>query len=206
MHPNLIFRKAEQAQNLAFARQRSFGTLVINAANAPLLAHIPFLLSEDGSRIEGHLVRSNPILKLIGEGIEAVMSVTGPDAYISPDWYEIDNQVPTWNYISVNLRGKLFQLPQDELLPHLNRLSTHFEKQLAPKPVWTLDKMDEQALAKMTRMIVPIALEISEIDGTWKLAQNKPDQARIAAAQQVKASKLGSQTDEIAGLMNNPPC
>ncbi len=206
MHPNPSFRKADQTQNLEFASQRSFGTLAVNSDEGPLLAHIPFLLNPEGTRLEGHLVRSNPILKLIDRGTAAVMSIAGPDAYISPDWYNTENQVPTWNYIAVHLRGSLVQLPQEELRPHLQRLSDFFEKKLAPKPAWKLDKMDDHALAKMMNMIVPIALDVTEINGTWKLAQNKPEQAGISAAQNISLSTPGSQQEQIAHLMLSPPC
>lgn len=206
MHPNNAFRKANEKQNISFARSRSFGTLAINAEGGPLLSHVPFQLNESGDKLEAHLVRSNPILKSIGEGIDAVMSVTGPDTYVSPDWYGIDDQVPTWNYISVHLRGKLIALPQEELPAILERLSNHFEQQLSPKPVWKMDKVDVTALSKMKKMIVPIAIQISDINGTWKLSQNKPEEARLAAAKQIATHGIGSQIKDIAELAKKPPC
>ena len=42
MHPNPAFRKAEDQQNIAFVRERSFGALTINAEGGPLISHIPF--------------------------------------------------------------------------------------------------------------------------------------------------------------------
>lgn len=206
MHPNTTFRKAERQLNLDFSKSRGFGTLAINADNGPLLSHIPFLVSEDGNTLEAHLVRSNPILKQIGEGVEAVISITGPDSYVSPDWYKIENQVPTWNYIAVHLRGKLTRLPDNELTGIIARLSDHFESRLLPKPVWKMEKMDALPLEKMKRMIVPIAMKITDINGTWKLAQNKPDDVRLAAAVEVRQHGIGSQVEELAALMNEPPC
>ena len=117
MHPNPAFRKAEDAQNIEFARDRAFGVLAINADGGPLMSHIPFQLSEDGTYLEAHLVRSNPILRALVDGpLEAVIAVSGADAYISPDWYGVADQVPTWNYVAVHLRGSLRALPQEELL------------------------------------------------------------------------------------------
>lgn len=67
MHPNQIFRGADEARNIAFARQRAFGVLAINAEDGPHLSHIPFLLSDDARSADLHLVRSNPIARM-GEG------------------------------------------------------------------------------------------------------------------------------------------
>ena len=97
MHPNPIFRKTETAKNIAFARMRCFGILSVNSDDGPLLSHIPFILTEDGASLEAHLVRSNPILRLLDTPQKAVIAVSGPDAYISPDWYLVADQVPTWN-------------------------------------------------------------------------------------------------------------
>jgi len=206
MHPNQTFRKANGELNISFARERSFGTLAINADSGPLLSHIPFLLSEDGTYLEAHLVRSNPILKCLDSEIDAVIAVNGGDTYISPDWYELDNQVPTWNYVAVHIRGKLMRLPQDQLSGILERLSSQFETRLLPKPEWKMDKVEQDTLEKLQSMIVPISMQVSSIDGTWKLAQNKPEDARLAASQQVKSNGIGQEIGEIASLMSKPPC
>lgn len=188
MHPNPAFRQVDQARNIAFARDRGFGTLCVNADPSPLLAHIPVLLSEDGTTAELHLVRSNPIVRM-GE-TAAVIAVQGPDGYVSPDWYGVPDQVPTWNYVAVHLRGRLVPLAQDHLHPILDRLSAHFEGRHLPKPPWTMDKMDEDTLGRMLRQILPYRFEISEITGTWKLNQNKPDEVRLRAADQIGSSDL----------------
>ncbi len=209
MHPNNIFRKSKIEQNIDFAQQRSFGILAINGENGPVMAHIPFIIRDNGKTLEGHLVRSNPILSQLSEpnpAVPAVVEVSGPDSYISPDWYEIDNQVPTWNYVALNIRGTLKKLPDEQLERILEETSQHFEKRLAPKPVWTLDKMDNEKLIKMKRMIVPIAVEISSIEGTWKLSQNKPAQVRQSAANATRTNGIGHEIREIADLMQNPPC
>ena len=62
MHPNPAFRKSTAERNLAFARDRGFGALAVNGAEGPILAHIPFLLSPDGSYADLHLARSNQII------------------------------------------------------------------------------------------------------------------------------------------------
>lgn len=201
MHPNLHFRKETEEQNIAFARERAFGTLAINASDGPLLSHVPFLLSEDGKSAELHLVKSNPILKSLNNPQQAVISVMGGDAYISPDWYKVDDQVPTWNYVSVHIRGELSLLPQEEIHEVLNRLSLSMEQRLLPKKPWTSDKMDEQVYQKMLRQISPVKMQVSEISGTWKLSQNKPDEVRIAAAEAVTSSDLGAEIEWIANLM-----
>jgi len=202
MHPNPAYRQVPRETNIAFARKRGFGVLTINADPAPLISHIPFLLSSDGAALEAHLVRSNPIARRLADGpVGARLAVSGPDGYISPDWYKIADQVPTWNYVAVHLSGHLRLLPDAELRPHLDRLSAYFETRLLPKPVWTSGKTDAGVMARLMRMIVPVRLEVDDIDATWKLAQNKDEAARLGAA---AALDLLGQGD-LARFMRAPP-
>lgn len=205
MHPNPAFRGTTSPDNLGFARQRSFGILSVNGDTAPLLAHVPFILSPDNDFVDLHLMRSNPIARALTTPRAAVIAVTGPDAYVSPDWYGAPDQVPTWNYITVHLRGALRLLPDAELRGLLDRQSEQFETRLGPKPPWTAAKMDPQALDRMMRMIVPCRMAVGETDGTWKLGQNKSDAMRISAADRLGKSGIGQETKSLASWMRKPP-
>ena len=199
MHPNPAFRQTPTERNLDFARSRGFGILAVNGEAGPVLAHVPFLLSADASHADLHLARSNPVIGAIPG--PAVMAIGGPDAYVSPDWYGMADQVPTWNYIAVHLRGTLTPLPADSLRRHLEALSAEFESRLAPKPAWTPGKMSDGVMDRMMRMILPFRLTISSVEGTWKLNQNKPAGARAG----VIAALGTTGTQGIATAMQDLP-
>lgn len=201
MHPNPAFRKRDTADHIAFARDRAFGILSVNADDGPLLSHIPFLISEDGTSADLHLVRSNPIARL--DDVPAVIAISGPDSYISPDWYGLDDQVPTWNYVAVHLRGHLEGLPHDQLDDMLARQSAAYENRLLPKKPWTLKKLSEETHRRFLRMILPFRLHITSVDGTWKLNQNKPGTARHAAAASAETAGLGQSLGSLAALMRD---
>lgn len=201
MHPNPIYRKFEREKNVDFARSRGFGILAVNGLAEPLMAHVPFLLSEDGSTVLLHLVRSNHILRLLDTLQPAKIVVSGPDSYVSPDWYGLDDQVPTWNYVAVHLTGTLEKLDADQLLPLLDAESEFFEQQLLPKPVWTTSKMTPDVLARMMRQIVPCKLTVTEIDATWKLNQNKAPAVRQGAIDGISAHGVGHEVQSLADMM-----
>lgn len=200
MHPNPAFRKTAADHNLAFARARGFGVLSVNGPAGPLMAHVPFLLSDDGATADLHLARSNAVIAA-GLPAQAVLAVMGPDAYISPDWYGVPDQVPTWNYIAVHLRGTLVQLPDDAMDSHVNALSDTFEARLAPKPIWKSSKMGGGVMDRMKRMILPFRLQITAVDGTWKLNQNKTPAAQAGVIAALEAQG-GTQAD-IAQAMRD---
>jgi transcriptional regulator len=201
MHPNPVYHDADAAQNIGFARERGFGVLAAMGAETLLMSHVPFLLSEDGSVAELHLVRSNPIVRALKEPLQVKIAVSGPDSYISPDWYGVADQVPTWNYVAVHLAGVLELRPQEELHDLLDRQSAVHEERLLSKPPWKTSKMTPEVMEKMMRMIVPCRMQVTGIDGTWKLNQNKPDAVRASAAKQVAGYGFGSEADILAALM-----
>ena len=201
MHPNPSFRNTSGGHSWELVSQTSFGTLVQSTSGLPVVSHVPFLLSTCRSYIELHLVRSNPMARVdVGEAVPTTLIVNGPDGYISPDWYGIDDQVPTWNYVAVHLTGQLVRLADDALEPLLARLSDQFETKLHPKPTWTMEKMTDDVKTKMMRQILPFKFEISELHSTWKLGQNKPEQARLGAAK-----ALADHVPELAKLMKDLP-
>jgi transcriptional regulator len=199
MHPNPIYRQASQDENLAFAAARGFGVLAVNGDDGPLISHIPYRIEDRA--VELHLMRSNPIARALVAPQPAVLAVTGAHSYVSPDWYGIEDQVPTWMYVAVHLRGKLELLGDAALGPVLERLSARFEAQLLPKPPWSTAKMPPDVMARLMRMIVPCRLTVETVDGTWKLGQNKAEAARLAAADAVERAGIGDGLAELAALM-----
>lgn len=203
MHPNPTYRRAPEKRTIAFIRDRAFGQITMNGTDGLLAAHVPVLLSEDATTLDLHLVRSNPILRELTTPQPILLAITGPDGYVSPDWYGVDDQVPTWNYVAVHIRGTLETFAQDQIRDVLDRQSAHFENQL-PKPPWTTDKMTPEVLDKMMRQIVPCRITITDIQSTFKLNQNKPDEVRLRAADGMESSGIGIETSQLAALMRNP--
>ena len=202
MHPNPIYHVGGREDCLSFAAETGFGMLAVSAPDSPPhMAHVPFVLS--GETIEMHLMRSNPVARAARSGATARLAVQGPHGYISPDWYGIEDQVPTWNYVAVHLTGRLVPVPQEQLRSMLERLSDTFEERLAPKPVWKLSKVPADVVDRLMRIIQPFALEIEDVDGTWKLAQHKTEAARLAAADGLESAGLGAETALLAALMRS---
>ena len=206
MHPNPAFRQTPAADSLALARARGFGVLMVNGEDGPLVSHIPFLLDAEGAVADLHLSRGNPICRM-ALPVPAVIAVSGPDAYISPDWYgpqdRVPDQVPTWNYVAVHLRGVLEPVPPDALRAHVDALSAEHEARIAGKSPWTSAKMTPGAIERLMRMILPFRLRISRVEATWKLNQNKDPALRAGVIAALSAGDAGARA--IADLMRALP-
>jgi len=168
--------KIETTEAIAHLRQRAFGLLVLPTSDAPSASHLPFLVDErpDGKvRIELHVARANRLHTLIGTGCKVLLVCQGPDAYISPDWYSVANQVPTWTHASVHVTGTAVVLPEADTLAHVDRSSEYFEQRLLPKKPWISAKLDTARRDAMLKAIVSIAIDVENIEAQKKLIQHK---------------------------------
>lgn len=198
MHPAAPFHWRDRVAMRTFVEGRAFGALFCPTPEGPRVAHVPVMF-EDDSRIVFHLARTNALVPYL-DGARGLFVVQGPDGYISPDWYGIDDQVPTWNYIAVELEGTLTRTADESLLALVDDLSAGHEARLAPKQPWTRHKMKSGAAEMMMRGITGWSMDIEQWRGTRKLGQNKPDAARLAAA----AGAEGAGQTAIAGEMRQP--
>lgn len=199
MHPDAAFRWQDRSAMRAFAAEVGFGMLFLTTPDGPRVAHVPFVfLDED--HIGFHIARGNAMTKHL-DGAEALFVINGPDGYISPDWYGQSDQVPTWNYMALELQGPVRQLDHVALIDQVDALSEYQEKRLAPKEPWTRDKMSDGLFDKLLRGISGFELDITAWRSTVKLGQNKSAEARAAAADGAQAAGNSS----IAYLMRNLP-
>ena len=195
--------KSDRAASLAFAEARGFGTVCAFDGKKPIASLLPFYLNyaDDGTpRALFHVARGNPLVKLADGTSSWLLAVNGADAYVSADWYVSVDQVPTWLYQSVHLTGTVRTLAEDELAAQVDALSAKFEGWLAPKKPWTSAKVTAGRLEMLKKAIVGFVMTIEEVEGSFKLNQQKSEVDYAAVANALAAQgDAGSQ--QIAGLM-----
>ncbi len=156
---------------------------------------IPFML--DSARgphgtLVAHVARANPLWKAARTDAESVVMFQGAQAYISPAWYatkaETGKVVPTWNYVLVEVRGRLRVIDDAAWVQGLvSTLTDRHEAQRAASEekadTWKVTDAPDDYIATMQRAIVGIEIEIASIKGKWKVSQNRSaaDRAGVAA-------------------------
>jgi len=184
MHPAPAFHVEDRAVLLDFLRAHPFVTIAASVGGRPMVAQSPVVIRDlDGEiALDFHLSRGNVLTPHLTQGFRAVVLATGLDAYISPDWFEGADQVPTWNYQSVEAEGSAAPLNDEELVALLDDLSAQEEARLLPKKPWTRDKMKPGKFDALLRGIQGGRLFVERLEGTFKLSQNKSDADRLGAA------------------------
>lgn len=160
------FEVTDNEEIFSFVEANAFGQLISQVNGRLFSSHIPFLVSNDRTRIFAHLAKSNPQLIEI-EKQEAMLTFEGPHDYISPSWYSGPG-VPTWNYQAVHIYGncKVFSDASrlKEVVDSLTyKYESGFEKPWKPEYKST-----------MLGAIVGVEIQIDEVQCKYKLSQNRP--------------------------------
>lgn len=164
-----------------FIEAHPLGALVTGGADGLFATHLPLLLDRErgaGGVLQGHVARANPHHRRTGDSSEALVIFTGPDAYVTPAWYpakaEHGKVVPTWNYVAVHVYGALrFSEDPEFLLRHLEALTRRHERDQAHP--WSVHDAPAGYIEQLARGVVGLEIEITHVEGKWKMSQNRSD-------------------------------
>ncbi len=194
------FAVTDREFQLDLLQQLPFGLLTTVTQGRIDTSAIPFLLDRNAAALFGHLARANPQWRSLTQASDLTVTLVGPNTYISPSWYSTANRVPTWNYVTVVVRGRVELLDDPvQRLELVDRLSAHHERDL-PHP-WTSDKLALQTRDALLNAIVAFRIDIDSIEAKVKLSQNRTQEEVRAAAAQLIARDGSSAEREIARMM-----
>lgn len=188
------FEVTEVAVMQQLIRDYPLATLISRTAEVINANHIPLMLLPERlpwGCLQGHVARANPLLQEVRDNPEVLVIFQGAQSYISPAWYpskqEHHRVVPTWNYTAVHAYGSLRVIEDHSWLhTHLAAMTAQHETEL-PEP-WQLSDAPAEYIEKMLNAIVGIEIQITTLQGKWKVSQNRPsqDQQGVATALQAQ--------------------
>lgn len=154
-----------------FIEKYSFATVFSQHNGEPYATHLPLTLNKSESALYGHFARPNEQWK-DAENQQVFVVFQGPHCYISPSWYETMKAVPTWNYMSVHLYGKMEIIEDGKVIfDSLNDLVNKYE---SPDSPYNLNVVEPSFIEGMSKGIVAFRIKITKIEAKAKLSQNHP--------------------------------
>ncbi len=182
----------------SFIEDNSFGLLLSLDGSGIQDTHTPFIFSEDGKSLLGHIARANPQWKSWTENRKVKVIFSGPHAYISPSYYITEFAVPTWNYSAVSISGDLMIVDEEKhVLEFLDKLVAKFEN---PENPWRMNRADERYM-KLLSGIVAFSISIESVEASFKMNQNKSEKDRSKVIDSLSASKCPFD-HEVASMMS----
>ncbi|MER6812203.1 FMN-binding negative transcriptional regulator [Spirillospora sp. NPDC000708] len=161
--------------------------LVTSTPRGLVATFLPVLYDPDVGEhgaLLAHVARNNDQWSAPAQG-ESLFIVHGPDAYVTPSWYaskaEHGRVVPTWNYLTAHVYGRLVVHDDPAWLESLVRRLTDRHEAGRPAP-WSVDDAPPEYIAGQLRAIVGLELVITRIEAKAKLSQNRPAADRDGVA------------------------
>jgi transcriptional regulator len=200
------FAAHDRAQIAEFVNQAGAADLVTFDGARLVSTLLPLIWDRgDGGngRLIGHLALNNPQWQDTAAGVPALAIFHGPQAYISPSWYQSTKDhgrtVPTWNYTTVHMSGPVtFHRDEDWLADVVTRLTERHE---AGRPGrWWVRDAPEKFIAGQLRAIVGVELAVRQIEAKDKLSQNRTPQDRAGVIAALR-SEPAAGAHAIADLM-----
>ncbi len=201
------FIETDPAALLAVMQAAPLATLV--RAGAALEADmLPLEVdrTDAGWRLTGHVARANPLWRE-ADGQDVLVLFQGAQAYVSPNWYPSKarhgKMVPTWNYAVVQARGRLRAIEDAAWLrAFLDRLTDRHEGSRAAP--WHVGDAPEDYIAANLRAIVGIEIDVTSLEGKFKLSQNRSAEDRTGVVLGLGADAAAQrqpQADAVAQAM-----
>lgn len=185
--------------------QWPFATITANGPDWPVVAQSPVVMPQPGY-VEFHLANANPAMPQLSEGVHAVLVFQGPSAHVSPSWYRArfpgpdadrSRTAPTWDYLTLTLRGRLQIMEDAELTRHLGELVARHEG----KQGWKLSEIDPAFFAGLRQHITGYRLGIEAFDCIAKLSQDQSAEDRKGIVAGLNARATG-QDRALAGVIS----
>lgn len=192
------FKESDPERLVALIRDYPFGILITVRDGLPFVSHIPFLYEQRSGGVPallGHIAKANPQWQDLAQNQTALAVFQGPHAYVSPSEYKSPG-VPTWNYATVHVYGKARLIEDETSLENLVAQFTAVYESKKPIP-WQPNLAGERRV-KLLGAIVGFEIEAREIQGKFKLSQNRPVEDQCSVIDQLDQSPL---TSELAKLM-----
>ncbi|MEO7997323.1 MAG: FMN-binding negative transcriptional regulator [Gemmatimonadaceae bacterium] len=212
------FREDDPATLLAFMRAHSFATVVSVVDGVPFATHIPVGIEQRGETIvlTGHVSKANPHVRAFAPAFSATavgdsadMPVTqsslvifaGPHAYVSPSAYEARESVPTWNYIAVHATGVLHSVLFTDTPENMETMLDTMIAQYDPHYGAQWRDLPAKFRDGMMRGVVGFEMPVLQLEGKYKLSQNRSAHDQ-AAVQAMLAASDDESAREVAQVMH----
>jgi transcriptional regulator len=201
MYVSQQFAVTEEAEIADMLRSAPLGSLVTHGGRGLFASHLPFIHDASSGVLAGHLARANPHRGEVGDD-EALVIFQGANAYVSPSWYPSKaahgRVVPTWNYETVHVYGRLIWREEpDWLLANVVALTERFEA-VQSRP-WAVTDAPPDHVERLIAGIIGVELRIGRIEAKRKLSQNRSEADRQGVIAGLAAS--GSAQDEVVATL-----
>jgi transcriptional regulator len=191
------FVETDTAKILSFMQNNPFAFIIANSTDSPAASHIPLEVKEKDGKIflHGHIMKKTDHHIALEKNNNVLVIFTGPHCYVSASWYCNPRSGGTWNYMDVQAKGIISFTDEAGTIAEVRAVTERFE---GANSSASFDKLSDEYINAMAKAIVGIIIEVTALDATFKLSQNKDDDTKRRII-----TRLNQNKDENSRLIAN---
>jgi len=189
MYKSSKFEEKDADKVLAFMQAHSFITLIGFDGFYPVATQVPVHIYQDENqlRIVGHIMKKTDHHQAYANNDRVLALFTGAHAYISASVYSNPAVASTWNYSSVQAKGKIRLMDDDETFTVIKDLTNSYEDPATSAAAF--HRMDDDYIAKNLKAISGFELLVEDLQHVFKLSQNHPHENKQAIVANLEQSQ-----------------
>jgi len=204
-----MYRPRRASDIVDVVRSNPLALLAGNGVGTPFATHAPVIIDQMatepgateslvGAIMLGHMNRCNEHWQALREGENVLAVFQGSHFYISPVAYEQRPAAPTWNFITVHLRGRVEPLPAGEPTLQVVVATVKALEKVAGTAWDPTDSLDY--FRRIQPGVGAFRLHVESVEAMFKLSQEHPPQVRRSIREHLSAHG-GGWSREVAEAM-----
>ena len=171
------YTEEDNEKVIAFIKENSFAIITGTGNNYPVATQIPLDIIEINGKmlLKGHIMRNTDHHKAFLKNENVLVIFNGPNCYVSASWYTNPHSGSTWNYMTVQAKGKIKFGDESDTRLAVESITNKYEK---PDSVAAFNKLSEEYIGKMVKAISAFTIEVETLEHVFKLSQTNDKETR----------------------------
>ena len=172
MYKFSYFQEPDNSKVIEFMQANTFALLIGMGEDYPVVTQVPLSINiiNGNLEIKGHLMKNTDHHKAFLKNNRVMVVFTGPHCYVSARWYNNPQTASTWNYMTVQVKGKIVFTDEAGTREAIETVTNYYEETESPA---TYKNIPEEYIASLVKAITGFYIEVESMDHVFKLSQNK---------------------------------
>ena len=172
MYKFSYFQEPDNSKVIEFMQANTFALLIGMGEDYPVATQVPLSVNiiNGNLEIKGHLMKNTDHHKAFLKNNRVMVVFTGPHCYVSARWYNNPQTASTWNYMTVQVKGKIVFTDEAGTREAIETVTNYYEETESPA---TYKNIPEEYIASLVKAITGFYIEVESMDHVFKLSQNK---------------------------------
>lgn len=171
------YTEKDQQKVIDFMKENSFALITGMGEKYPVATQLPLAIEIKEGKIflRGHLMRKTDHHLGFEKNNHVMVIFTGAHCFVSASWYTDPSIGSTWNYLTVQAKGKIIFTDAEGTYKAVKETSDKYQGTQGSS---AFDNLPKEYIDHMVKAIVGFSIEVESLENTFKLSQNRDKESQ----------------------------